>query len=503
MVNALESAETNVNEPECANQMKSIVAAMHLPYSSLIGEPETLLRCSTGMASANGSLWTRFTVQYNLYAGSIVAMGTDEQRAQLVASQAKGALGCFAFTEKGAGVMSGAGMETTATYDSSKDTFVIHSPTPSSAKNWISQGCYAENAVILADLMIDGKSYGGHLFWSPIAKAATGRGANALSPPKALPGVVVTSLPQKTSMPGLDNAEITFDHFHVPRTSLLGRYGAPVMTEEGRLAYVANLPKGTKRMLDILVSRLMTGRIVLSEATCSFAMARVRHSWDYCLRRELWRGRKDKGPTMAEMPLVRGAFRDYGRVTSMYQHFLAVTREQVAEAIRTQHFAHEVVEAACMCKFLGTGWGVDAMSAMRKTMGAQGFLENSRLGHESFLPYATSAAEGDNTIMELKVVQDIVRGRTAKLPLALMATVMCCQAGRRAICFYLERFARAMVLHKAAMRDGQLLRDIAWARAHMRVIAVWLASYSGDADRMSWLESYSRIAMKFPVPLQA
>ena len=42
------------------------------------------------------------------------------------------------------------GVETTATFDEAKDEFVFDSPTPSSAKNWISQGLYAEEAVILA-----------------------------------------------------------------------------------------------------------------------------------------------------------------------------------------------------------------------------------------------------------------------------------------------------------------------------------------------------------------
>ena len=120
-----------------------------------------------------------------------------------------------------------------------------------------------------------------------------------------------------------------------------------------------------------------------------------------------------------------------------------------------------------MCKFLGTGFGVDACSALRKVpnperksweggfraggelrfgrlcctaplapmglvwwaqrraarlcpfgrtgtvgfnplpycqmMGARALQRESGLGAESFLPNATSAAEGDNTIMELKV----------------------------------------------------------------------------------------------------
>jgi hypothetical protein len=99
-------------EEECAEQMRRIVSASHIPYSSLIDSPETLLRCSKGhcklvgdcsapappldnpmflssfsLAATNGALWTRFTVQFNLFAGSIVALGSDEQRKKLVASQ--------------------------------------------------------------------------------------------------------------------------------------------------------------------------------------------------------------------------------------------------------------------------------------------------------------------------------------------------------------------------------------------------------------------------------
>ena len=79
LVSALEGAPlSDDDEGVCASHMSAIVAACHLPYESLVGEPETLLRCSSGMQGSNGALWTRVTVQYNLYAGSIVALGSDE-----------------------------------------------------------------------------------------------------------------------------------------------------------------------------------------------------------------------------------------------------------------------------------------------------------------------------------------------------------------------------------------------------------------------------------------
>ena len=79
-------------------------------------------------------------------------------------------------------------------------------------------------------------------------------------------------------------------------------------------------------------------------------------------------------------------------------------------------------------------------------------------------------------------------------------------AGRKAATAYVTRFSRAMLLQKKAMKDGNLLRSIAWSRAHMKVIDVWLKKYAGSdaksAAQRAWLSSYERVAVRFPVPLQ-
>jgi hypothetical protein len=107
--------------------------------------------------------------------------------------------------------------------------------------------------------------------------------------------------------------------------------------------------------------------------------------------------------------------------------------------------------------------------------------------------------EGDNTIMELKIVQDIFRGRTSMLPWGLMLRVMMNAQGRRAVGVYLSKLARATMLGKKAIGDGQLLKDIAWARAHIRVIDVWMRT---PGAKKAWLESYERVLMVFPMRLQ-
>jgi len=73
-------------------------------------------------------------------------------------------IGCYAQTELGHG-SNVRGLETTATWDPADKTFVLHSPSLTAAKWWIgSLGRTANHAVVMAQLIINGKSYGPHPF---------------------------------------------------------------------------------------------------------------------------------------------------------------------------------------------------------------------------------------------------------------------------------------------------------------------------------------------------
>lgn len=506
---ALNEAPYSNEESVCAENLRKILRAKHLEYKTLINSPQTLLACNKFLLPGNGDLATRFTVQYNLFSGTIVALGSEKHRNRLIASQDKGTLGCFAFTECGAGVLSGAAVETVATYDTKTKKFTIHSPTPTSKKYWISQGVHAEFAVILANLTIGGENRGPHMFYSRIQTRNESTGALT-----AVKGVTVTSLPVKSTMRGLDNAYIMFDHFEVDHEDLLDRFSV-VDPESG--AYSLTLPKGTKRMLDILISRLLTGRICLSEYTTSIAKSLLRSSYEYVAQRELWKGKKEKGPRMVEMPLVEGIFRDYSRSLTMVQYFLAVTRDRVARCIAEDRFTDDVIEATCICKFVGTSFGVDVVSVLRKLLGSYALLDESGLGAPSFVCNATCAAEGDNTIMELKIVSDIFRGRTSLLPpLDLLARGLLCPVRRGVLGHYFSKIATARMMGMKALNEGQLLRDIAWCRAHLLILDTWAQGRAREAAKgpsgefasaphkfsLSWLESYNSIMIRFPTPVQ-
>lgn len=132
---------------------------------------------------------------------------------------------------------------------------------------------FAEHAVILANLIMpDGKdekdrNKGPHIFYTRIQNRHETTGD--LVPINN--SVKLTSLPTKTALWGLDNAYIEFDHFEVPRTDLLSKFSN--VDENG--VYQLNLPKGNSRMLDLLLSRLLTGRVCLSEYTIGIARVRT------------------------------------------------------------------------------------------------------------------------------------------------------------------------------------------------------------------------------------
>jgi hypothetical protein len=82
---------------------------------------------------------------------------------------------------------------------------------------------------------------------------------------------------------------------------------------------------------------------------------------------------------------------------------------------------------------------------------------------------------------------------------ARMARICANRHGRQAIASYLALFARAMWLGKAALHEGQLLKDLAWARVHLRVVDVWIqhvaATPATSAEKLCWLDSYAKLLM--------
>lgn len=167
------------------------------------------------LAMSDLSLMVKAGVQWGLFGGAIENLGTARHHDRYIGPLIDlDLLGCFAMTETGHGsdVQS---LETTASYDPGTEEFVVHSPTPSSRKDYIGGAAeHATVAAVFAQLITGGKSQGVHCFVVPI------RDENG----DDLPGVTTSDCGHKGGLPGVDNGRIMFDHVRIPRENLLNRY---------------------------------------------------------------------------------------------------------------------------------------------------------------------------------------------------------------------------------------------------------------------------------------
>ena len=138
---------------------------------------------------------TKMTVQFNLFGGTVLNLGTERHHDKLL----KGIdnlndIGCFALTELGYG-NNAVEMETTATYDKSSKEFIINTPTALAQKYWITNGgVHAKHCAVFAQLHIDGKHHGVHVFLVRIRD-------DKLQP---MPGVTIDEMGYKMGLNGVE-----------------------------------------------------------------------------------------------------------------------------------------------------------------------------------------------------------------------------------------------------------------------------------------------------------
>lgn len=165
------------------------------------------------IAQVDGNLSTKFTVQFNLFGGTLTGLYSERHLPIMKQVDNLKNMGCFCFTELGYG-NNAPEMETTAHYDHSTQEFTIHSPTVLSQKFWITNGaCHANYAIVFAQTIVKDKQEGVNAFIVPIRDETM----------KPCAGVTIEDMGMKIGMNGIDNARLAFDHVKIPRINMLNR----------------------------------------------------------------------------------------------------------------------------------------------------------------------------------------------------------------------------------------------------------------------------------------
>jgi len=127
--NKVSTIRSNIGWDQSSNILRDIVSSGLLRFTDMTNNPGRFFsahRILVDPEHRGPGFWIRFTVQYNLFAGTVLGLGGPQHLAELEEIQAKGQLGCFGLTEKLAGVNSGLVVKTTATWVPSKQMFCLN-----------------------------------------------------------------------------------------------------------------------------------------------------------------------------------------------------------------------------------------------------------------------------------------------------------------------------------------------------------------------------------------
>jgi acyl-CoA oxidase len=349
-------------------------------------DPLASLAVFETLAFGDLSVLVKYGVQFGLFGGSILQLGSARHHAAYLAAVASLELpGCYAMTESGHG-SNVRDIETSATYDPAARGFVLHTPVPRARKDWIGGAArYARMATVFAQLEVGGERHGVHAFLVPIRD---GRG-------RALPGVHLEDCGLKVGLNGVDNGRIRFDRVRIPRENLLDRFGS--VDEHGR--YASPIVGHGRRFFTMLAT-LVAGRISIAAASVSAAKTGLTIAVRYATRRRQF------GPAGgAEVPLLHYLGHQrllLPRLAHTYALHFAARRlvEDYARSSGGEASAGGEIEArAAALKVIASEACVRTLQACREACGGRGYAAANRLGRLRADTDVFTTFEGANAVL--------------------------------------------------------------------------------------------------------
>jgi acyl-CoA oxidase len=344
------------------------------------------------LAFGDLSLLVKAGVQFGLFAGAILHLGTTRHHDEYLADAIEGRLlGCFAMTETGHGSNVQA-LGTTATYDAATGEFVIHTPHPAARKDYIGNAArHGRIAAVFAQLVVGGQTHGVHCLLVPI-RSTDG---------EALPGVTITDCGPKLGLNGVDNGRLVFDQVRVPRTALLDRYAQ--VDAEG--TYTSEIENPDRRFFTML-GTLVQGRVSVGGAAINASKVAMTIAVRYADQR-----RQFGAPGSSEEALLLDYRMHQRRLLPLLARTYALhfaQAELVAEFVRIfggdgqgddEHDRRALEAQAAGTKAVGTWHATETIQMCREACGGAGYLSENRLAALKADTDVFTTFEGDNTVL--------------------------------------------------------------------------------------------------------
>lgn len=335
------------------------------------------------LAFGDLSLLVKFGVQFGLFGGSILNLGTEKHHRAYLADVGSLTLpGCYGMSETGHG-SNVHDVETTARHDPATGEFVIHTPHTLATKDWLGNAAeHGRMATVFAQLHVAGENHGVHAFLVPI------RGNDGAP----LPGVAIEDCGHKVGLNGVDNGRIRFDEVRVSGDALLDRFAG--VDSDG--TYTSPIPSEARRFFTML-GTLVAGRVSIAAASVSTAKKGLATAVRYSDRRRQF------GPAQGdEVPIL-----DYlshqrlllPRLATTYALDFAVQDLIGRYAARSEDTQRELEVRAAALKAVASWHNVETLQACREACGGKGYLSENLFGRLKADTDVFATFEGANIVL--------------------------------------------------------------------------------------------------------
>jgi acyl-CoA oxidase len=404
-------------ETQRARVLERLCALAEAGYSSLgfpreYGGQDDVGASITGfemLATGDLSLLVKAGVQWGLFGGAILHLGTERHHAAYLADiMSLDLLGCFAMTETGHG-SDVASLLTTATYDPATDEFDVHTPVEAARKDYIGNAARdGRMAVVFAQLRTGGEEHGVHAFVVPIRDGAG----------QPMPGVRIEDCGLKAGLNGVDNGRLWFDHVRIPRDNLLDRYGQ--VAADG--SYSTPIPNPTKRFFTML-GTLVQGRISVAAGAGSatkvalaiaIRYASVRRQFaapdgDEIVLLDYLAHQRTLLPALAKSYALH--FAQAELIVGLHDTTPALGDRSAADGTPLEHPDRRELEAhAAGIKAVATWHATQTIQACREACGGAGYLAENRLPGLKADTDVFTTFEGDNTVLLQLLAKELLTG---------------------------------------------------------------------------------------------
>lgn len=333
----------------------------------------------------DSSLVSAFTIQFNLFVGSLINLSTEKHFALIPDVLSMKIVGTFALTEIDVGSNT-LHLKTTSTYDPRTQTFDLHTPTDGACKFWVS-GYKQTHAIVFAKLISAGEDQGVQAFLTPLRREDG----------SLLPGVEELDLGSNIGTSGTGASLLRFSHFKMPLDSLMDRFSK--LAPDG--TFTSKFSNKRQRFIKA-IERLITGRIVMTVSTLAGTELSALIAYRYAAQRLA------VGPTgKSDTPIMSYQLQQNALVPYIARMF--VLEFGAHYAIRLFREGNSFLSTyACALKSLAS-WTTNRFARIaRERMGGAGYLAVNRLSSQIAASEGVITAEGDLGILMIKTVNDIM-----------------------------------------------------------------------------------------------